>query len=335
MQQRVTTIKGERVLLRPLQESDLEESLRVWTPELRRMYGGSLTSERRPTMEDKRRWFETVREGKKGHCFAIEADGRYIGIARLEVADEQSQRARFSIGIANSAYWGRGYGTAVTRLMLRYAFEHLGLHRVELRVAAYNVRAIRCYENCGFRHEGVERHSFFVDGKWHDDVLMAILREEWEAMAACSSDGMCSLGPEHVEEALALWTEVGLWPHPGEDRQSAAAALARNRHLSCGWRVSGKLVGTAVGAWDGLRGWIYRVAVHPDYRRQGIASELVAEVERRLANEGARQINLMVLSSNTAAWRLYARLGYEPSKGSVMRKRLGALNRQSTPQSAT
>jgi RimJ/RimL family protein N-acetyltransferase len=65
--------------------------------------------------------------------------------------------------------------------MLRYGFETLGLHRIGLRVAAYSTRAIRCYEKCGFRLEGVERDSFLVDGEWHDDWLMAVLRDEWEA----------------------------------------------------------------------------------------------------------------------------------------------------------
>ena len=59
-------------------------------------------------------------------------------------------------------------------------FETLGLHRVDVKVAAYNTRALRCYGKCGFGREGVERDSFFVDGQWHDDVLMAVLREERE-----------------------------------------------------------------------------------------------------------------------------------------------------------
>jgi len=67
--------------------------------------------------------------------------------------------------------------------MLRYAFEDLGLHRIALWVAAYNTRARRCYEKCGFRVEGIARENFQVDGEWQDDVLMAVLKEEWEALS--------------------------------------------------------------------------------------------------------------------------------------------------------
>lgn len=177
--QPATTIRGKRVLLRPLAEGDLEKALRGWTPELRHMYGGSLTSPRRPTVEDKRRRYQELRSDPHNHCFAIEAQAGYIGFTVLQVIDEQNRRARYRIAIEDPEYWGRGLGTEVTRLMLHYAFETLVLHRVEVRVAAYNARAIRCYEKSGFRHEGVERESFCVDGKWEDDVLMAVLRHEW------------------------------------------------------------------------------------------------------------------------------------------------------------
>ena len=180
-QQSATTIHGKRVVLRPLAEGDLEKALRGWTPELRHMYGGSLTSPRRPTVEDKRRRYQELRSDPRNHCFAIEAEAGYIGFTVLQVTDEQNRKARYRIAIENVEYWGRGYGPEVARLMLRYAFETLGLHRVELRVAAYNTRAIRCYEKSGFHREGVERQSFCADGKWEDDVLMAILQHEWAA----------------------------------------------------------------------------------------------------------------------------------------------------------
>ncbi len=178
MQQEVTVIQGNSVLLRPFQAGDADESARVWTPESTYMYGGSRRDAKRPTVTGRRRDQEQIAASGEHH-FAIEADGHYIGWLGLRVNDAD-QSARYRIGIANPEYWGRGYGTEVTRLVLRYAFDTLQLHRVHLRVAAYNVRARRCYEKCGFRVEGIERQSFQVDGEWQDDVLMAVLREEWE-----------------------------------------------------------------------------------------------------------------------------------------------------------
>ena len=186
MRQSVTAIRGQRVTLRPPQQGDAEESARVWTPELRHMYGGSLTAPGLATVESRERRFQRALQGEEGHFFCIEADGRYIGFAIIGGIDQANQRGRYRVGIENPDYWGRGFGTEVTRLMLRCAFRTIGLHRVDLRVAAYNKRAIRCYQKSGFRLEGVERDSFFVDGEWHDDLLMAALRDEWLAEDDCS-----------------------------------------------------------------------------------------------------------------------------------------------------
>ena len=329
MQQTVTTVEGERVLLRPFQEGDAEESARVWTPESNYMYGGSPRGAKRPSVESRQRRNEQM-TGSDEHCFAIEADGRYIGFLGLRVNDSE-QGGSYRIGIENPEYWGRGYGTEVARLVLRYAFETLGLHRVHLMVAAYNVRARRCYEKAGFRVEGVLRESFQVDGEWQDDVLMAILQEEWEARGAApdaavpgSGDPgsqLCAIGPECTDEVLALWSKTDFWPHAGEDPHFIARTLERNRDYAVGYRISGELVATAVGTFDGCHGWIYRVAVHPDHQRRGIASALVGEVERRLVAAGVRQINLMVYKPNASAHALYAKLGYEPSEVNVLRKR--------------
>ncbi|MGH8142619.1 MAG: GNAT family N-acetyltransferase [Steroidobacteraceae bacterium] len=54
--------------------------------------------------------------------------------------------------------------------------------------------------------------------------------------------------------------------------------------------IAGQIIGTVLGAWDGWRGHIYRLVVHPDYRHQGIAHALVQEVELRLHHKGARRI---------------------------------------------
>jgi RimJ/RimL family protein N-acetyltransferase len=112
----------------------------------------------------------------------IEHEGRCIGTARLHRLDEHGRRARYAVGILDPALLGKGLGTEVTGLVLAYAFETLGLHRVDLRVLAYNERAIRSYEKSGFQREGTERDSALIDGEWEDDVMMAVLEWEWRAM---------------------------------------------------------------------------------------------------------------------------------------------------------
>ena len=73
----------------------------------------------------------------------------------------------------------RGLGTEATRLILGYAFEELGLHRVELEVFALNPRARHVYEKAGFVLEGTRRDALCFDGQWVASHIMAILEQEW------------------------------------------------------------------------------------------------------------------------------------------------------------
>ena len=74
--------------------------------------------------------------------------------------------------------FGRGFGTEITRLVLGYAFDAVGLHRVELEVYAFNPRAQRVYEKCGFRVEGRRREALLWDGERVDVLDMGILRTD-------------------------------------------------------------------------------------------------------------------------------------------------------------
>ncbi|MBV9170827.1 MAG: GNAT family N-acetyltransferase, partial [Chloroflexi bacterium] len=105
------------------------------------------------------------------------------GVVRLHSVAERDKRARLAIGLLHPDLLGRGTGTIAIRILLRHPFDTLQLHRVDLRVLSFNVRALRCSEKCGVVREGVERESAFFDGAWVDDVVMSILEHEYRALA--------------------------------------------------------------------------------------------------------------------------------------------------------
>jgi RimJ/RimL family protein N-acetyltransferase len=107
-------------------------------------------------------------------------DDRVIGDIGLDGILWNHGDAWVGIGIGEKEYWGKGYGTDAMRVILRYAFTELNLHRVSLTVFEYNPRAIRSYEKAGFVPEGREREAVFRSGKHWDMIFMSILREEWE-----------------------------------------------------------------------------------------------------------------------------------------------------------
>ncbi len=82
------------------------------------------------------------------------------------------------------------------------------------------------------------------------------------------------------------------------------------------------VVGTVMGGYDGHRGWVYALAVKRTFRHQGIATKLMAELERRLAAAGCGKLNLQVRAGNTQVIALYERLGYQVEDRVSLGKRL-------------
>ena len=109
---------------------------------------------------------------------------RLIGTTALHKTDIRNRHTMFGIVLGDKAAWGKGYGTEVTRLMVRYAFETLNLNRVSLHVFENNPRGVRAYEKAGFRIEGRLRQDCFREGRYWDTIVMGILREEWRRVEA-------------------------------------------------------------------------------------------------------------------------------------------------------
>ncbi len=84
----------------------------------------------------------------------------------------------------------------------------------------------------------------------------------------------------------------------------------------------GDVVGTVLGGYDGHRGWIYAVAVHPDHQRKGIGTALLRCMEEALTKRGCLKVNLQIRASNAAVIAFYAALGYEVEERISMGKRL-------------
>ncbi len=138
------------------------------------------------TLEDETDWFERRRGDRNSVVFAILAlpQKELVGNCGLHELDWKNRKAMFGIFIGNKDYWGKGYGTDATRTLLRYAFEQLGMNRIELEVYDFNPRAIRAYEKAGFRRDGTRRQALYREGAFHDIYLMGIVREDWDAAHA-------------------------------------------------------------------------------------------------------------------------------------------------------
>jgi RimJ/RimL family protein N-acetyltransferase len=123
---------------------------------------------------------EAARNDPSQMLWIIEADGgRVVGNITLLQIDMVHGRAWLGVTIGEKEAWSQGYGTDAIRSLLRYAFESLGLRRIQLITDVDNERGIRCYEKSGFYREALLREHRLRYGKPLDMVQMAVLKDEW------------------------------------------------------------------------------------------------------------------------------------------------------------
>ncbi|WIV57360.1 GNAT family N-acetyltransferase [Amycolatopsis nalaikhensis] len=161
----MTTIHGDRVLLRPIAETDRARVREILgTPEVARWWG-------EPDRETEGLF--AVEEGFAS--YVIELDGVAVGVIQSsEELDPLYRHAGIDIGV-HPDFHGRGLGTDALRTLARHLFAR-GHHRLTIDPAAANEAAIRVYTKVGFRPVGVLRdYERAPDGTWHDGLLMDLL----------------------------------------------------------------------------------------------------------------------------------------------------------------
>ncbi len=133
------------------------------------------------SMDQEKTAVERMLQDRKALYFIISKldGGSSIGIICLANIDERNASAELRIIIGEVNEWGMGLGEEAIKLLLHHAFNAKNLHRVWLRVAEYNARAIACYRNSGFREEGRMRHDHYHNAAWKDALLMSILDSEY------------------------------------------------------------------------------------------------------------------------------------------------------------
>lgn len=122
--------------------------------------------------------------GYHNASFGVEtiAEGKLIGGAGLHKANPENRSAELGIAIGDKAYRDGGYGTDTMRVLCRFGFEMMNLHRIELEVFAANERARHVYLKVGFREEARRRQAIYKYGRYHDLIVMGLLEGElrWE-----------------------------------------------------------------------------------------------------------------------------------------------------------
>lgn len=183
----VTTLFGRRVLLRPLVVTDFNawrdvrrrnvDWLTKWEPS--RPPGAPDVVEDRDAFAVRCNARQRERQMGAGYGFGVFVDGRFSG----EVNLSSVQRGPFQSG--SIGYWideaqaGNGYTPEAVVVLLRYSFEELGLHRIEIAIVPRNDASRRVVAKIGLREEGVSKGYLEINGTWEDHVRFGMTVDEW------------------------------------------------------------------------------------------------------------------------------------------------------------
>ncbi|MEV6833590.1 GNAT family N-acetyltransferase [Streptomyces sp. NPDC051133] len=119
---------------------------------------------------------------------------------------------------------------------------------------------------------------------------------------------------DDLDAVLAFWRTAAEGTSISDDRAGVARLLDRDPGALLLAESAGDLLGTVIAGFDGWRCHLYRLAVHPERRRQGVASVLLAAAEERFVRLGGRRADAMVLVRNETAHRAWGAAGYGPQE---------------------
>ena len=176
---------GERVRLRGVRDDDLP-ALARWEMDAGRM--ATLSNWVVPPSEAAAReriagWTANQKDDVSFAIETLDDPPVLVGTVAMWGARPKDRCATLGISLGRE-HVRRGYGSDAMRVAVDYAFREMGLHRIQLGVAPFNVAGIRAYEKAGFVEEGRHREAVLHDGRWYDEVLMSVLDHEWAARRA-------------------------------------------------------------------------------------------------------------------------------------------------------
>ena len=170
--------EGSLVRLRALENSDLIP-LTDFSNDYAVMRGASGAILYPSTAEDTGRDMSRSTSYTSGeYQFAIETkeNKRFIGKCGFTRVNWKNRLAELAILIGEADCRGKGYGADAIRTLCRFGFDEMNLHKIKAVVFDFNEAALRCYEACGFRREGLLRREMYREGAYHDIVVLGLIR---------------------------------------------------------------------------------------------------------------------------------------------------------------
>ena len=174
-----TMLRGRRVCLRPVERSHLPQ-LQAWFSQYELMRVLNPAAIKLVNKEAEEAWFESTQKIADQFMFAVMLDeDRLIGTMSLFKVDGKNRSCTLGVSIADPTAQGQGHGSEALGLIMEFGFLELNLNRIQLFVMEFNPRARQLYERLGFKLEGSLRQAIFREGRYWDEHVMSVLREDY------------------------------------------------------------------------------------------------------------------------------------------------------------
>jgi ribosomal protein S18 acetylase RimI-like enzyme len=128
--------------------------------------------------------------------------------------------------------------------------------------------------------------------------------------------------PQYESEVIALWERCGLVRPVNNPQKDIRRKMKVNPELFLIGLIDGKVVATAMGGYEGHRGWVNYLGVDPAVQKKGLGRQIMQALEEKLLERGCPKLNLQVRTDNTEALKFYERIGYKRDEVIGMGKRL-------------
>lgn len=128
--------------------------------------------------------------------------------------------------------------------------------------------------------------------------------------------------PDDQKAVIELWQKCNVVRPQNNPYRDIERKLKVNPELFLVGLIDGKIVATVMGGYEGHRGWLNYLAVHPDYQKTGLGKQIVKAIEDKLSAMGCPKINLQIRTNNLSAIYFYERIGYKNDYVISMGKRL-------------
>ena len=173
-------LRTDRLVLRPLQETDAEALFTIFSDQKVMRYWSTLPW---TSLEPARAMIaRDLAQTSKEHLrlgIELAQDGHLVGTCTLFSINPMCRRAEAGYGLASFA-WGLGYMNEALRALLDYGFQQLNLNRIEADIDPRNEASARTLERLGFQKEGYLRERWIVGDEVSDTALYGLLRREWK-----------------------------------------------------------------------------------------------------------------------------------------------------------